>query len=232
MSLVQAHGLAIAGRLGPTDLMLTPASLTALVGPNGSGKTSLLHALARIGRPQGTVRIDGADVDRQGPSSRSRLLAYLPAAREAAWPLRARDLVALGGASRQAVEAMLVKLDLLSKADRRVDQLSTGERSRVLIARAMAPGPRLLLLDEPIANLDPLWQLRLMALLRAELAASGSAAIVAMHDLDAAVRFADRLIVMHEGTAVADGDPSAIIASPVIRNVFGIERSPDGWRPA
>ena len=230
--LVEAEGLRLRGRLHETSLALAAGELVCLVGPNGSGKTSLLHALAGIGSPDGNVRIDGADPVRAGAASRSRLLAYLPATREVRWPLSARDLVRLGGADEDEAETVVSLLELGPVAERRVDQLSTGERSRVLIARAMATRPRLLLLDEPTANLDPLWQIRLMEMLKAGVRANGQAGLVAIHDLDAAERYADRLIVMHEGRIAAQGEPGAILDRPVVSAVFGIERSGGIWRPA
>ncbi len=111
--------------------------------------------------------------------------------------------------------------------DRRIDSLSTGERGRVLIARALAPRPRLLLLDEPTANLDPLWQIRVMELIRAEVTGGARAALVAIHDLDAAERYADRILVMDGGRIVAEG-----LGDTQLGDVFGIARGSDGWTPA
>jgi iron complex transport system ATP-binding protein len=227
-ALLEATGLALAGRLAPTDLRIADPALVCLVGPNGSGKTSLLHALARIGGPSGEVRIDGLRPEDLGPARRRRLLSYLPASRDIAWPLAARDLVGLGAEAAEADEAM-AELELTDWAGRRVDRLSTGERSRVLIARALAPKPRLLLLDEPVANLDPLWQLRLMERLRAAIA-SGQGAVVAMHDLDLAARYADRLVLMDRGRIVAEGEPGAMLGSAELGEVFGIERVAGEWR--
>ena len=230
-ALLEAHGLSLPGRLRPVDLDLAPGSLTCIAGPNGSGKTSLLHAIAGIGHPRGRVRIDGLDPARLSPARRVRTLGYLPASRDLDWPLVARDLIALGGAIPPEIVDTLAALDLGHVADRRIDRLSTGERSRVLIARVLAPRPRLLLLDEPTANLDPLWQIRLMELLKAAVAGSGQAALVAIHDLDTAVRFADRMLVMKGGAIVADGAPAEVIDSAHIRDVFGIEKSGGLWRP-
>ena len=231
-AVLEARGLALPSRLFDVSLTLAGGELACLVGPNGSGKTSLLHAIAGIGRPAGDVRVEGISPRALAPAQRSRLLAYLPATRELLWPLRARDLIRLGGASEAEAADVEARLELGSVADRRVDLLSTGERSRVLIARALAPKPKLLLLDEPTANLDPLWQIQLMQMLRAELSRSGQAALVAIHDLDAAGRYADRLIVMDGGRIAAEGLPAELLAGPAIPSVFGIARIGAEWRPA
>lgn len=223
--MISAGQIALPGRLEPVSLEFRAGDLVCLVGPNGSGKTSLLHALAGIGRPQGRVEIGGADPARVAPVQRTRLLSFLPASRDVAWPLAARDAISLGGATEGEVDAMMAALELEPLATRRIDRLSTGERSRVLIARALAPSPALLLLDEPTANLDPLWQLRLMDMLR------GRTAIVAMHDLDAAATHADRLIVIDRGRIAADGPAAEVMAGPAIAAVFGVEKADGRWRP-
>jgi iron complex transport system ATP-binding protein len=223
--LLDARGLALAGRLQPADLAADLPALVAVVGPNGSGKTSLLHALAGIGPSSGDVRIEGIDPSSLAPEARKRLLAYLPATRDVAWPVTARDLIALGGGRFETVASTL---DLEPLAGRRMHRLSTGERSRVLLARALAPRPKLLLLDEPAANLDPAWQLRLMAALRG-CVADGQSVIAAFHDLDLAARHADRMLVMDRGRIAADGPPAEVLAGQVIQEVFGIRREDGGW---
>ena len=219
--ILQASNLSLPGRLFDVSIAIGKSELVCLVGPNGSGKTSLLHALAGIGRPTGDVAVAGIDPRGLGPALRPQYLTYLPAARDLPWPLIARDLIALGGGGADPAA-----LELGPLLDRRVDTLSTGERSRVLIARALAPRPRLLLLDEPTANLDPLWQIRLMELVRAELEGADRAALVAIHDLDAALRYADRIIVMDKGRIAAEGLDGAHVAE-----IFGIERVDGIWRP-
>jgi iron complex transport system ATP-binding protein len=218
-------GLGLPGRLFDVSLSMDSGQMLCLVGPNGSGKTSLLHALAGIGSPSGTMNLDGVDPRRLGPAQRPKYVTYLPASRDLAWPLLAGDLIALAGDPRP-----LPELELDDLVGRRVDSLSTGERSRVLIARALVPSPRLLLLDEPTANLDPLWQLRLMALIKSETRTNGRMAILAIHDLDLAARFADRIIVMNDGRIAAEG-----LDGPHVAGIFGVEKKGGTWqavRPA
>ena len=228
MSRLVATGLSLAGRLQDTSITLEAGTLTCLIGPNGSGKTSLLHAIAGIGSPSGQVRIDKVDPWRVAPSQRPGLLTFLPASRDVIWPVTAADLICLGGA--EDIADILADLDLAVFAERRVDRLSTGERARVLIARALAPRPRLLLLDEPAANLDPLWQVRVMEYLR-RLAQAGQSVLTASHDLDLAGRYADRLVVMDDGRIHSEGGRD-LIDGPVIPEVFGVERRGGVWQAA
>jgi iron complex transport system ATP-binding protein len=230
--LLHAEALSLPGRLTPTDLRIEAPAFVCLVAPNGSGKTSLLHALGGIGRPGGSVRIGGEDPEVHGPQTRTRLLSYLPASRDIAWPLSARDVIDLGLPPGGVADPIVDALETSEFGQRRVDRLSTGERSRVLIARAIAPAPRLLLLDEPSANLDPMWQLRLMGLLRALVETRGIAVVAAMHDLDLAARFADRLLMMKDGAVAADGPPRPLLESPHLQEVFGIVRGSAGWELA
>lgn len=233
-ALLEAKGLRLEGRLQETSLALEAGTLCCLVGPNGSGKTSLLHAIAGIGAPGGKVSIEGANPHVLAPNLRQRLFSYLPASRDAAWPLSAFDLIALGlpgKAEAGRIEELLHALELGGMASRRIDRMSTGERSRALIARALAARPRLLLLDEPASNLDPLWQLRLMDYLRDKARRHGQAVLMAVHDLELARGYADRLVVMDRGQIVADGKPDAVLDSPAIPTVFGIERAGGRWRP-
>ena len=218
--------------LATLDLSLPAASVTGLIGPNGAGKTTLLRAIAGLSTGPGSVTIAGAPIASGDPV---RTLAWLPADRDVAWPMTAADLVQLGlgpGAHHDeaAVNAALGAVDALAFAARRVDTLSTGERARVLLARALVARPRWLLLDEPVANLDPWHRLGIMALL-GRLAATGSGVIVALHDLDLARRCCDRLLLLDHGTLVAVGTPAAVLTPANLATVFRIRAGADGYEP-
>jgi iron complex transport system ATP-binding protein len=229
--LLQATSLGLSGRLKPTNLTIDRGQLVALVGPNGSGKTSLLRALADVERTSGEVRIDGEPLEQTGPSRRPYLATYLPASRDLTWPIAARDVIALGLPRPQEgrVEELIQLLELEALAGRTVDRLSTGERARVLFARALAPKPRLLLLDEPLSNLDPYWALRLLEILR-EVVASGSSALVALHDIDRVPAFA-RALLISGGEIRADLQASEMLDSAALSEAFRIERDSAGeWQ--
>ena len=227
---IEARGVAIDGRLHPTDLDVAAGSLVALIGPNGSGKTSLLRALAGIAG-RGTVTIAGEDLGAAPPARRPHLLALLPASRDLAWPIRVREVIALGlpSGDPRRVERLIDELELGPLADRPANQLSTGERARVLLARALAPSPRLLLLDEPLSNLDPYWVLRILDLIGETVRATGCAALVSLHDIDRVDAF-DRVLLADRGRIIADRPPGDMLASNELSRSFRIERKAAGWR--
>ena len=229
-SLFEARGAALPGRLHATDLSVAAGQLVAVVGPNGGGKTSLLRTCAAIDGRAETITIDGEALHVASPTRRSRLIGYLPASREFVWPIAVRDVIALGLAapSPDRVNELLHMLELGPLADRPADHLSTGERARVLLARALAARPKVLLLDEPLSNLDPYWVLRLLEMLR-ELANQGAAVLVALHDLERMGLF-DRVLLVNGGELVADLPPSEMTASRQFASAFRLERSLAGWQ--
>ena len=228
--ILAAQDLSLADRLGPTDLSIREGQLVAVIGPNGSGKTSLLRALAGVERSSGTVSIGGETL-LDAPSQRRPLLAtFLPASRDIVWPISARDVIALGLPNPDAarVDELIELLELQALARRSIARLSTGERARVLLARALAPRPRVLLLDEPLSNLDPYWVLRILEILRQSVA-DGHSALVSLHDIDRIVAF-DRVLLMSGGELCADHAPSEMLGSEILAGAFRIERQSAGWR--
>ncbi|MFZ4382967.1 MAG: ABC transporter ATP-binding protein [Sandarakinorhabdus sp.] len=226
--MLEAVALARPPMLAPVTLALQPGSVTGVIGPNGAGKTTLLRALAGVSTGPGAVLIDGKPVQ-----PHPRTLAWLPASRDAVWPMTASALVTLGlgpGAppDAHAVAAALAACDAAHLAARAVNQLSTGERARVLLARALVARPAWLLLDEPIANLDPGHRLDVLALMAAE-ASRGAGVVLALHDLDLAAR-CDRLLLIDGGRLIADGPPDIVLRDDLLTASFGVKRGPHGWQ--
>ena len=208
--------------------------LTGLVGANGAGKTTLLRvALGLIPMTSGKLHVLDFPRDHWSREALARTMAYLPQGSETHWPVRARKLVELGRlpyrqslaqlgeADHAAVDLALARCDALQFADRRVDQLSAGERARVLLARALATQAQILLADEPAAHLDPAHQLRLMELLRDE-SRRGVAVIVTLHELSLASRFCDEILVLRKGRILARGAPKEALSDENLAVAFGI----------
>jgi iron complex transport system ATP-binding protein len=223
-----------------TSLELGPSGLVALVGPNGAGKSSLLRALAGLTPHLGTVAWNGATLTRLAARERARTIAYLAQAPTVHWPLPARDIVALGrlahrtyagaptAADRAAVDWAMRETATLELAERSVASLSIGERARVLLARALAVRAPVLLVDEPIAMLDPFHQLSIMKMLRryasgAETGTAPALVIAVLHDLTLAARFCSRALLMSDGLVVADGAPAETLDLSRVRAHYHVE---------
>jgi iron complex transport system ATP-binding protein len=219
------------------------SEVTGLIGPNGAGKTTLLRTALGFLKAQGTVRVLDKPLAGWSRESLARAIAYLPQTGDAHWPILARRLVSLGrmphraalkplsAEDNTAIDAALDRCDAREFASRRMDELSAGERARVLLARALATQAPILLVDEPAAHLDPAHQLQLMELLREE-ARRGAAVIVTLHDLSLASRFCDRLVVLKQGRVIAQGAPDEALSDTTLAESFGISArrmsAPDG----
>lgn len=219
---------------------LKAGELVVLLGPNGAGKTSLIRgALGLLPNMSGTVQIDQTALAEFSPLARARQIAYLPQIRPLAWPNRVRDVVALGrfahgvapgklsGKDAEAVDKALTSCDLVAFSDRAMDTLSGGELARVHCARAFATEAPLLIADEPTAALDPRHQFRILDLIKSYVD-QGAGALLVLHDIELAARYADRLIWMKDRRIVAEGSVQNTLTSERLADVYGVAATIDG----
>jgi iron complex transport system ATP-binding protein len=208
--------------------------LVGVIGPNGAGKSTLIRAMLGLVAPSaGTARLDDRDIAGLAPREIARALAYLPQGQVLHWPLSVERLVALGrlphlaplsrpgAADRAAVAEAMDRADVTHLAGRVATALSGGERARVMLARALAVGAAGLVVDEPLAALDPGHQIDVMGLLARE-ARSGALVIAVLHDLTLAARHCDRLVLMDAGRIVAEGTPAAVLTAERLHAVYGV----------
>jgi iron complex transport system ATP-binding protein len=204
-----------------------------IVGPNGAGKTTLLRALGGHVPAEGTIRLWGTPLGSMTAPERARTIAFVRQARSLAFDFTVEEFVMLGraphrgwlqayrAADRDRVHAALAQVDLHAFADRSVLSLSGGEMQRVFLAQALVQDADLLLLDEPTAHLDVQYQLSLLEQVRAQ-AAAGRTVLAVGHDLERAARYADRLLLLDDGTLRAAGRPEAVLTPARIADVFGV----------
>lgn len=215
------------------SLEASGAQFIGLIGPNGVGKTTLVRAAAALIPFTGSVALDGASVAAMEPRARARAIAYLAQGAGSHWPLEVSRLVALGRLPHLAPfrapaledEAAIARAMSLADVEcfrgRDVLTLSGGERARVLLARALAVEASLLLVDEPVASLDPYHQIRIMEVLRAY-ADEGRMVVAVLHDLSLAARYCDRLILLDGGTVKADGRPDEVLTPANLEETYRI----------
>jgi len=216
---------------------LTCASgeLLAVVGPNGCGKTTLLRAVSGVLLPRtGNITIDGIEVRALRPAALARLVAVvsqnpvLPP-RYTAFQMvmmgrtpHLRLLQSEGARDADLVREAMLRTNCWGLRDRYVDELSGGERQRIVVARALAQQPRILLLDEPTAHLDIAHQIEIFALVRELCAERALAAVAVVHDLTLAAAYAHRVAVMHHGAIAACGPPDDVLTPALIERVYGV----------
>lgn len=222
--------------------------LLAVIGPNSAGKTTLLRLLSGVLAPRsGLVRLGGQDLRRQSRTALARRIGVVPQDVAAAFPFTARELVLMGryphapgrffesAADFAAAERALNTTGVLDLADRPISTLSGGERQRVLMARALAQEPELLLLDEPNAHLDLRHQAELARLVRRLNRAHGLTVVLVSHDLSLAAELADRLLLLSAGCVAALGEPERVLDVALLEDVYGcrvsVEPNPKTGRP-
>jgi iron complex transport system ATP-binding protein len=214
------------------SLLVSPGDFTIIIGPNGAGKTTLLRAMAGLLPSRGRIEIGDRTLATMSRSERGRSLSYLAQGGRIHWPLSVHDVVALGRLPHSGARALSAADHLIVAraiaycriehlAARPATALSGGEKSRVLLARALAVQAPVLLADEPAASLDPAHQVVVMNVLRDQ-ALAGQTAVAVLHDLSLAARYATRIVVLNDGRVAAEGRPDDIFAGSTLDRVFGI----------
>ncbi len=239
-ALLRAEGLVFSYRPGQpvlrgVDLVQGQGGFTCLLGPNGSGKTTLLRCLlGQLIPQQGQILLQGAALASVGPRQRARVLAYVPQFPSSAFAFTVQELVAMGRLPHQGALALssaqdldrvrqaLERTDTLAFAQRSLAELSGGEAQRVMISRALAQEPALMLLDEPTAHLDLRNQLRIYQLLGTLARQDGVAVVCVSHDINVAARFADRLVLLHDGQILAEGPPAEVLQADLLARTYGV----------
>ncbi len=220
--------------LADVNLEVEEAEILSIVGPNGSGKSTLLKCVDKILKPSlGIILIDDRDTGKMGAKELARLMGYIPQSSSSTLPLTVFDTVLMGrrphlswGVGDRDIKMVSQVLKLMGMEDfalRPFNELSGGERQKVLIARALAQEPEVLLLDEPTGNLDLRHQLEVLEILTNLVKQRKLSAIMAMHDLNLAWRYSDKMVMLNDGRVFAAGDPRSVLTEKNIRSVYGVD---------
>lgn len=217
--------------LRDVDVRFEPG-VTAVIGPNAAGKSTLLRCLCGLLKPEGTVQLDGRDLRGVPASQRSYLISYLPQDLSTQAVLSVVEAVLLGRLhglgwrpseeDLRVVTELLDELDLAELAERSITELSGGQLQMVALAQALAREPSVLLLDEPTANLDLEHQFEICTLMRELTASRQMTTVMALHDLNVAARFADTVYVLRQGTVHARGSAAEVMTDAMISSVYRV----------
>ncbi len=212
------------------ELEIEEGEVLAVLGPNGAGKTTLLRTLARLLKPmEGRVLVGGSDLWDMGLAEAAKLVSYMPPPPPRGFNITVREFLQAmrapftGWTGRNgAVERALELLELRGFEDRRVDELSSGELQRVLVASVLARDSPVMILDEPTAHLDLKYQVRVLSVVRRETRARRGAAVVSLHDARLAAMFADKVALLAGGSVAAYGPPGHVLREEVLSRVYGV----------
>jgi iron complex transport system ATP-binding protein len=238
MTQLTGHNLAL--RLGNQtilkgiDIALREGEMLGLIGPNGAGKSSLLRLLAGLLKPEtGDLKLGATPLNHYGDRERATKLAYLAQEGTAHWPLEVERIVELGRLPHlgqwqrpgkddaEVIERVMQQTDTRHLRQRSFNTLSGGEKARVLLARALASEPAILLADEPVSALDPSHQLAVMELLGTH-CRQGGAVVVVLHDLRLASHYCQRLQLLLEGKTLVTGTPPEVLTTDNLKKAFSI----------
>jgi len=227
MDLMRIKNLGVNHRLHSVNLDLKQGEVMGLIGPNGAGKSTLLHALAGLLDSTGDIELFGKKLGAYTSTQLAQKIALQPQFVESAWSLSVHDVVSMGrlpwGDTDQGIiHAAMGQANVTDLAERHVDELSGGERARVWLARVLANQPDVLLVDEPVANLDIHYQRDAMRLLK-EYAQSGHAVFIAIHDLSLAAYYCDRLCLLNGGKLIKVGSNNKVLNAETLEKVFKVK---------
>jgi iron complex transport system ATP-binding protein len=220
--------------LADVSLSVEKGEMLGILGSNGSGKTTLLKIFSAVLTGQGNVKLNGRNIANYGKRELSRLFAVVPQESQINFPYTVAEIILMGRASYHSPLALEGKKDLevarssmeltdsLPLADRYLHELSGGEKQRVMIARALAQEPEILLLDEPSAFLDLKHQVQILELMRRLNRERGLTIVAALHDVNLAALFFPRLLMLQDGKIYRDGSPTEIVTEETIYDVYGI----------
>jgi iron complex transport system ATP-binding protein len=211
-----------------------PGEIISVIGPNGSGKSTLIKCAAQILRPSGgAVYLNGRNAAQIEPAEIARLVGYVPQNFHYLFFSTVMETVLLGrkphirwkvsGRDLEIVQEALDSLNIRHIADKFMDQLSGGEKQKVYIARALAQEPELFLFDEPTSNLDLRHQIEVLEITRKLAKGKGASMIVALHDLNLAYTYSDRVVVLNRGSVYRYGRPEEVLTPETIRDVYGVD---------
>jgi iron complex transport system ATP-binding protein len=233
--------------LNGVSLSVERSEMVGILGPNGSGKTTLLKIFSGVLRGRGKINVNGRNIETYGKRELSRLFAMVPQDNQMLFPYTVAEIVLMGRASYHSPLVLEGEKDLeiardsmeltdcLSFADRYLHELSGGEKQRVIIARALAQEPEILLLDEPSAFLDLKHQVQVFELMRRLNRERALTIVAALHDLNLAALFFPRLIMLRDGKVYRDGSPEEVLTEETIEEVYDIqvrvEPDPSGGKP-
>ncbi len=212
---------------------LEKGSLISVLGPNGSGKSTLIRTVCGMMKPwSGSLSVDGKDISDMEPKELSRNLGYVPQRYMQTDYLKVFDAVLIGRAPYMSwsyskddfehAENAMVRMDVMDLADRYVNDLSGGQLQKIIIARALAQDPNYFILDEPTSALDLKNQMVALRTVKDIVSEGRSGALVALHDLNLAMRFSDETIMLKDGRVYAMGRPEDVITEESIRDVYGV----------
>ena len=233
--ILTVDGLAYRKILQDISFSASEGEIIGLVGANGAGTSTLLRCLASVFEYDGgKVTLCGKPFHDYSPQARAKRIAYIPQATEVMWPLTAEEVVALGrvpynavphalkGADLEAREKALAICDLIALRDRSYRALSGGERARANLARALTTETPILLADEPLAGLDPKYQLRFLEIIK-DLARAGKMIILALHDLTHAINYCDKILILKAGKRAAFDTPDRLLQGGAFNQAFETE---------